>query len=602
MARSPATRPAAKTPEPAPKAKPDAKPAAPPQKEGHRETVEAVAVAFILALLVRGFEAEAFMIPTGSMAPTLMGRHKEVNCPQCGYLYAVNAADEVEGYSVGSAASRRVDTGICVNCRYQCKLADTPSFKGDRILVLKFPYDLPRLPGSAPPSRWDVVVFRYPEEPETSYIKRLVGLAGETLRIWYGDVFIKPPGGSDFALQRKPLVHQRAMQMTVHDDAHRPSALKDRPEWRRWVPATPGAWTEEVEGLGVYLPDPAAKAKPGDWPELRYRHVLPDPGQWRAIEEGDPVPRSPRTTLITDFYSYNTNLNADHSDLTGPITRDQESAWLQPHWVGDRTVSARVAPAAKAAAGAVRFDLIEGGVLNRCEIDPAGGGTATLSHGGVKLGEAVIGLKAGAAFAVEFANVDNRLTLWVDGRPVFGDGLSYDDPAGTHPAPTVEDLAPVRLSARGGGVRLSDLVLKRDIYYTLNPGQIDYGRPWDPGVPQSPSALFDLLAEPAKVAAFGPLGTSDYAIGPDRFLMLGDNSPRSKDSRGWETRDRYEPELDQGWDRSNRERWEVPRSMLTGKAFCIYWPHGKPFGPDVRLGPDFRLPFRPYFERMKLIH
>jgi signal peptidase I len=41
--------------------------------------------------------------------------------------------------------------------------------------------------------------------------------------------------------------------------------------------------------------------------------------------------------------------------------------------------------------------------------------------------------------------------------------------------------------------------------------------------------------------------------------------------------------------------------MLTGKAFCVYWPHGKPFGPDIRVNQDFRLPFRPYFERMGLI-
>ena len=43
-------------------------------KEGHRETVEAIVVAMILAFLVRGFEAEAFVIPTGSMAPTLPKR------------------------------------------------------------------------------------------------------------------------------------------------------------------------------------------------------------------------------------------------------------------------------------------------------------------------------------------------------------------------------------------------------------------------------------------------------------------------------------------------------------------------------------------------
>ena len=49
--------------------------------------------------------------------------------------------------------------------------------------MMKFPYDMPFLPGASAPERWDVVVFRYPEEPEVSYIKRLVGLPGEELRI-----------------------------------------------------------------------------------------------------------------------------------------------------------------------------------------------------------------------------------------------------------------------------------------------------------------------------------------------------------------------------------------------------------------------------------
>ena len=47
--------------------------------------------------------------------------------------------------------------------------------------------------------------------------------------------------------------------------------------------------------------------------------------------------------------------------------------------------------------------------------------------------------------------------------------------------------------------------------------------------------------------------------------------------------------------------WEVPRPLLTGKAFYVYWPHGVPFGPDIAADPDFRVPFRPYFERMKWI-
>ena len=77
--------------------------------------------------------------------------------------------------------------------------------------------------------------------------------------------------------------------------------------------------------------------------------------------------------------------------------------------------------------------------------------------------------------------------------------------------------------------------------------------------------------------------------------MMGDNSPRSKDSRAWTTEDA-------AWDdTTERKSWEVPRQLLTGKAFYVYWPHGVPFGPDIRLNRDTRLIFRPYLERMKWI-
>ena len=53
-------------------------PGKPPKpKESWRDTIESIVFAFILAFLFRTFEAEAFVIPTGSMAPTLYGRHKE---------------------------------------------------------------------------------------------------------------------------------------------------------------------------------------------------------------------------------------------------------------------------------------------------------------------------------------------------------------------------------------------------------------------------------------------------------------------------------------------------------------------------------------------
>ena len=58
-----------------------------------RETIESVIIAFVLAFLFRTFEAEAFVIPTGSMAPTLMGKHKDLECPMCHYRYQVSASD-----------------------------------------------------------------------------------------------------------------------------------------------------------------------------------------------------------------------------------------------------------------------------------------------------------------------------------------------------------------------------------------------------------------------------------------------------------------------------------------------------------------------------
>ena len=36
--------------------------------------------------------------------------------------------------------------------------------------------------------------------------------------------------------------------------------------------------------------------------------------QWAAVIEGDPLPHPPRPTLITDFYSYNTDLTLDPPD------------------------------------------------------------------------------------------------------------------------------------------------------------------------------------------------------------------------------------------------------------------------------------------------
>lgn len=554
----------------------------PPKNEGHRETVEAIVVAVILALVVRGFEAQAFVIPTGSMAPTLMGRHKEVTCPQCGFVYSINASEEVEG----GPRAPRVYSGICVNCRYQAtRLDDEPSYKGDRILVSMFPYDLPFLPSIAALERWNVIVFRYPEEPEVSYIKRLVGLPGETIMIHHGDIYIKKPGEDDFHLQRKPPRHQAAMQINVYDDRHQPRATANRAEWRRWNSAQPGGWTLLDPGVSEYRCDEPTE----NWVDLRYRNLVPDPEQWDDLIHGRTPRREPRATLITDFYSYNTGLPARSSNLLDGQRAEAEGAWLQPHWVGDLTLSANVQVSSPG--GELRLELIKAGVAHECLIDLATG-KARLVRGGETLAEYDTAMTKPGRYGLEFANVDDRLLFSVNGS-LIGAGVEFE--AGDAPlVPTAADLSPAAISARGAAISASDLVLKRDIYYTQTPGRNDYGPVWEDQYPRTPVELFDFLADPSRFPNLERVRREEYELAADRYLMMGDNSPRSKDSRGWGS-------ADWQWDTVDRQSWEVPLELITGKAFFVYWPHGVPFGPDIRIGPDLRVPFRPYLERMRWI-
>src|SRR3984957_14310259 len=91
-----------------------------------KETVESILVAFILAFIFRAFVVEAFVIPTGSMAPTLMGAHLSFVCPDCGYPFDVNFSEK------SSSSKEEDDTDVpdfpkypigppvyCPNCGYQ---------------------------------------------------------------------------------------------------------------------------------------------------------------------------------------------------------------------------------------------------------------------------------------------------------------------------------------------------------------------------------------------------------------------------------------------------------------------------------------------------
>ena len=65
-------------------------------KDGARELIETVVFVVVLVLMLKSFVAEAFVIPTGSMATTLWGYQAVVECPKCHYVFPVNASEQVE--------------------------------------------------------------------------------------------------------------------------------------------------------------------------------------------------------------------------------------------------------------------------------------------------------------------------------------------------------------------------------------------------------------------------------------------------------------------------------------------------------------------------
>ncbi len=103
------------------------------KKSVFREYVEAIVIAVLLAIFIRTFVVQAFKIPSGSMLPTLqIGDHLLVNK----FIYGIKVP-----------------------------------FSGKTLLSLKEPH------------RDDVIVFRFPKDRSIDYIKRVVGVPGDTVAI-----------------------------------------------------------------------------------------------------------------------------------------------------------------------------------------------------------------------------------------------------------------------------------------------------------------------------------------------------------------------------------------------------------------------------------
>jgi signal peptidase I len=582
-----------------------------------REIVEALVVALILAFLFRTFEAEAFMIPTGSMATTLMGRHKDVVCSRCGCPYQINASHEIDANTNRARAFETV-TGTCPNCRYPMDIGphnpqhkDYPSYRGDRLIVAKYPYQF------GDPSRWDVAVFLFPGGAKTPYIKRVVGLPEETIAIHQGNLFLKKTPDARPEILRKPPDKILATMQPVYDNDHLDPELAGKAWPLRWQP-WPNA---EADGKGLgWTASSDHKSFQIDGRTLKeawigYRNAVPTRSDWEFLSaNGQAPPKRPLAQLISDFVAYNSENHVDQATARS-LRRDRglaaESIALGAparnevngtHWVGDLVVECEAN--VQGDKGRLSLVLVKGGRIFQCNFDIASGG-AELSIDGLESfhPKASTKLHGPGKYALRFANVDDQLVVWVNDRVVAFDSSTTYGPL-DNGRPQEDDLTPVRIGAAGAAVKASHVRVLRDVYYVAcrDTMMIDYENQSNPGymhfegvegaTPADRFAAF--LARPSLWDAFDHLKSVEFKLDKDQFLMLGDNSPQSKDSRLWET-DSYGPRIAY-----------VDRHLLKGKAVFVYWPHSWDRVPGTAGWPFFPngvpCPYFPNFARMRFVH
>lgn len=570
----------------------------PPASHAIRETIESIVIAFVLAFLFRTFEAEAFVIPTGSMAPTLMGAHKDVDCVKCGHRFRVNSSEE----NGDGTSHPQMDTclaGICPNCRYlnpfRPGLPIDPDggpvetqkvYNGDRILVNKYIYTV------SDPQRWDVVVFKYPGNAQMNYIKRLVGLPGETIRVFQGDLFtstIDNPADADFKIARKPPAELMAMRQLVHDTDYDPLQLFNGGWPLRWQPqdGDGASWKVDAEADELTVRQRYEVDAPADqtaW--LRYRHFIPNYRDWQDAEQasadgsssGNEALSRARPQLITDFNAYNTR-------FTPAMLGGQQNAIVEVqsnglHWVGDLMVDVDVN--VQEAKGELILDLVEGGKHFAATFDLSTGEVTLSAEGDESFAPAAkTNVNRAGSYQLAFSNFDDELKLWVNGSLVdFEGGTAYDVdkvfgsrsdiiPRTSESDPG--DLAPVGIGARGTKLDVSRLQVWRDIYYVADSWErleeanmrgdvvtdFPHRQPFD-------STLLDLPFDPSLWDRFRERANVDFPLSEGQFFVMGDNSPASSDARLWLSGDQKGGKPGGAY---------LERQLLIGKALCVYWPH-----------------------------
>lgn len=523
------------------------------EKTSVKETVTSIVIAFILAFVFRGFVIEAFLIPTGSMAPTLMGAHMRFTGPSTGYTWPVGPQYFQQGREMGTAPPLAVQGGpaqpvVVHDPMTREELHYTtgvPIRTGDRIFVLKYLYAL------LGPERFDVIVFKNPTNPQENFIKRLVGLPGEHVALIDGDVFSRPAASGEAApatpeinawttdgwrIARKPERVQRAVWQTVFDTRYTPARpMRDSDFSPPWL----GGEGWQIAGRSVY----------------RYEGAGPTELVWdgarRPIVDECPYNEPPRAASRMEHF---------------PVSDVRVALDLEMDKAGGGV-------AVHLDANGRQFRAVLAGESGRVSLEMRAmpvEGQEPEAWSSLAEGEIGAVLKAGQPASVEFWHADQALTLWVNGRQVAHGEYDWSPSQRVQAAmgETLESLlaeadrAPgggrqgnpliwfnryrqpaVRLEFSGGAFTVHRLVLDRDLFY--RPGILH-----ESGLP---------------ARATHPYAT--VTLTPDQFFVCGDNSPLSMDARLWEHVDPWvEATI------TDAAVGVVPRELLVGKAFFVYFP------------------------------
>jgi signal peptidase I len=550
---------------------------------GVRALVDAILCLYIAVILFRTFELEGYIISTGSMAPSLLGFHKRIVCPSCGYRFAFGIPVDVSGAAadtLGSEASR--DAVLhpgevrCPNCGQDAiEVGHIPPNYGDQLLVQKDVYEFRR------PHRWEVVVLNGPLRPTPPFVKRVVGLPNEAVQIIDGDIY------ADGKICRKDLDQQRAVRISVFDNDYLPN---DPPEGRSgWViEASKSPWQVQGHGFGISMPATASplsgptssggtsREAGGEISWLAFRrwvrhggtyktdvpldvaardvHLLRtafprvrfDSSQRRLICTGA-LDSSERDRLLT--MNIDSNVQSAIGELyecshEGPITDDygynRADMGLVPLRVRDIMLECSVA--FDSGAGQLLFEIGDGRQTYRLTIDPSqhvaqltvGNRAEPLRSGALPRNA------AGQPWKIELSVFDRQVVAAVNGTALFP---AWESEAGQSEPPRT----PLRIGARGANVRLSALKVYRDIHYTRGQGRNGVDRPI-------------------------PLAANEY-------FVLGDNSPVSNDGRSWSD-------------------GAVQESQLIGKPLVVHLP-SRP--GQFTVGGHTRYIRIPDFRRMRYI-